>query len=399
MKSFQGFCLSICFFSYFAHANAKGPDSNPSCLLDEPTTSVTKPTDAAAWVNVADFGARGHPGDDTAAFQNAINALPSAGGRIDVPGNNYVLNRSLDFGTKSIFWNLGPGVLFSGNGSGQNKFPSMKTNGGQMAVGPWIFSQSRVPYKLNNGGVAAFNVEMIQPTDINGQSVAIYAGARGASLTGNVWAMNPLIQADKTAGGTYQGIEVDVNNFSAKALVKGISINGIGNVNPQVGLEVMRTGSGDGAWWKQGLNIRNSEIGIKIEPAASVNKGIVIGNVVQLQNTPLSAQQGVSGGDTVLLQRASDAAPAGHALRLVNAANTVTLAQIDVHGNLKANSIATPNLIVTSAAIPGQAGALALGASVATNAKSGNLGPAPAEVAGYLVVYIGKRQYKIPLYE
>ncbi len=382
-----------------ASAYARNPATEISCVTGKTVESTKKLTSAGAWVNVNDFGARGNPGDDTAAFQNAINALPVAGGRIDVPGNAYVLNRLLDFGAKSIFWNFGPGVTFTGAGTGQNKFPSMHTNGGQMAAGPWIYSQSRVPYKLDNGGVAALNVEMIQPSDVNGQSVALYTGARGASPAGNVWAMNPLIQADKAAGGTYQGIEVDANNFSTKALVKGISINGVGTVNPQVGLEVMRTGTGEGALWKNGINIRNADVGIKIEPTASVNKGIVIGSAVQLSNTPMSAQQGINGGDTILLQRASDIAPVGQALRIVNAANTATVAQIDVSGNIKANLVASSNIVVTAAAIPAQAGSLSIGASTVASAKPGDAGAAPAEVSAYLVVYIGKRQYKIPLYD
>lgn len=289
-------------------------------------------------VSVKDFGAAGDGvADDYAAFQNALNSLPPSGGTIYVPDAAYFLSATPLEGTKSILWMIGPGASFSGAGTGVGKFPYMVTNPAQMAVGPYIRSHSRQVSAHSNGGIAALNAEIIQPSDYVGQSVAIYAGASGSnpSASANVWALNTLIRAEAGAGGTYQCIEVDVDCFSDSALVKGVSISGVGSANPDIGLEILRAGGK----WNRGIDIRNSIKALNIYPDASMVCGIAIGNPSDQDGVIISAKHNTNGDDGILIQRNTDTAPSGNFLRFVDAANTQNLFRVDINGGLSAASI------------------------------------------------------------
>ncbi len=289
-------------------------------------------------VSVKDFGAQCSPTDDSVSFQSAINALPSGGGEIDVPECAYVINTVPTWGSKSIYWNISTGATFSGSGVGQGKFPYMSTNTAQLAVGPFIQSQSTQTSTDSNGGIAAFNVEMLQPSTYVGQSVGLYAGASGSNSNSaaNVWAINSLVHASSGAGGTYQNIEADVDNFSASALVKGISINGVGSYNPTVGLEVIRS---DSTRWKMGVHVMHSITGMQIDNTSGLTNGILINGGPAPSYTLLSGTQLGNGDDSILLQRATDSSPSGYFLRAVNAANTANLYTLDTSGNETAASV------------------------------------------------------------
>jgi hypothetical protein len=342
-------------------------------------------------ISVKDFGAVGSPTDDSTAFQAAVNALPAGGGTILVPDGAYVINTAPTWGTKSIQWLFGPNATVTGT---QSTFPRMNTNTAQVPVGPWVQSQSTVP-SPGGGGIAAVNFEMIQPVGYNGQSVALYAGARGSSPTGNVWAMNPLIQADVGAGGTYQCLEIDVNNFAAGALVKGISINGVGTVNPTYGIEIIRTG---GTQWITGLSINNAILGINL-PGVGLSRGISIGTPAPFTNCLIAGKHLSNGGDSLVFQRFTDTAPTGYHLRVLDAANSTNLLTIDTGGNISSSgNVSGGNIRATSAATAAAAGVLSIGGSLAATATAGGNGAPPAQVAQYLILYVGATQLKIPAY-
>jgi hypothetical protein len=281
-------------------------------------------------ISVADYLAAGDP-DDSLSFQRAIDALPALGGKILVPAKSYVLATTPAPGAKSIHWDISTAATFTGAGTGQNKFPSMRTNGGQIAVGPYIQSQSRIPYTLSNGGVAAFQAEMIQPADVVGQSVALYAGAQGsnANAGANVWAINALINAAAGAGGTYQGIELDVDCFSDAALVKGLSINGVGSANPDVGIELIRT---DATRWNVGVDIMQAITGIKVRNTSGLTQGVIVGDPSAQPSAAASFKQLVNGGETLMLQRFTDTSPSGYLIRGVDGVNSTTLFHVDAYG-------------------------------------------------------------------
>lgn len=347
-------------------------------------------------VNVFKFGAKGDGStNDSAAFQAAIDALPTQGGRIIVPDAAYVLNTAPAWGAKSIYWDIGPGATFSGTATGQNKFPSMRTNGGQIAVGPFIQSQSRIPYSYSSpfvGGVAAFQVEMIQPADVVGQSVGLYAGGEGSNpnVNANVWAMNALVKAAPGAGGTYQGLEMDVDVYSSAALVKGISLNGIGTANPDVGLELIRS---DATRWVTGIDIMNAIVGVQVRNTEGLTMGITVGQPSAQGSTPIAVKQLSNGGDGVMVQRLTDSTPTGSAFRVVDAANTKNLVNIDVLGNATVQS-----LLLAGGAVSAGPGQFSLGNTITATASAGTAAALPAKPANYWTVLLGSTVVKIPYY-
>lgn len=267
-------------------------------------------------LNVDDFGAAAG-GDVSAAFQNAVNALPAAGGKIDVPDGLYTVNTAPAWGTKSVFWNFGPNVKITG---AQTTFPRMNTNTAQIPVGPWIQSQSTVA-SPSNGGIAALNAEMLQPSSYVGQSVALYTGASGSSSSSgsNVWSINNLIQANTGAAGIYQGMETDVNDFASGAEMRGVTVTGVGTAAPSYGIHIDRV---SGPNWKVGISLTN------------FNTGVQLGTGITFPNALISGDQTANGNDGIVIQRFTDTSSTGYFFRGTNAVNNANLVTLDTSGNL-----------------------------------------------------------------
>ena len=360
-------------------------------------------------VSVKDFGAVGNGvTNDYAAFLAAVNSLPATGGTIIIPQGTYSLGTNLTWGTKSIYWEIDPSTTFVGAGVGEGKFPYMNTNIAQLAVGPWIQSQS-TQYSTNPlGGIAAFNVEMLQPSTYTGQSVAGYFGARGSNASGNVWAINALISADAGAGGVYQCMEIDVNCFSTAANVKGISVSGVGTESPDVGIQVTRTGQP----WGYAYQAQSCLAGLVIQdgPTGKLQAGVVINAPADTTSVLFSGKQLDNFGDGILIQRNTDTGPTGNGLRIVNAANTVSVFVVDVSGNvtttgivnatgnITGNILSGANIRATVGAVAPAAGVLALGNGTNSSATTGAATALPALPLGYLVAYLGATSIKIPYY-
>jgi len=384
------------------------------------TTARNLVTREADVVNVKDFGAVGDGvTDDSSAFIAAIAALSSDGGEIQIPAGNYVLNTNplLSVGTKSIYWNISTGCVFSGSGTGSSQFPYMTTNQFQLAVGPFI--QSRTSQTAFDGsgfpnvGVAAFNVEMLQPTTYNGQSVGIYVGAEGSNpsvnpdlrLRGNTWAINSMVVARPGAKGFFHNIEADINNFANPAgdvgglhKLIGIAIQGIGDYPVHVGLEIARTPYGGQTYstmpkYIRGIQVFHSTTGIEIN--TTVDNGIVIHNPdSSIQSAGISAKMLSNGADIINLQRYQDSSSAGYFLRCVNAANNVNLFTINQDGGIDSQSyFIGQRLEMFGTAAPASAGIVSLGNDVLTNTIA-----MPTTPPAYWWVYYGGTQYKIPLF-
>lgn len=367
-------------------------------------------------ISVLDFGAVGDGvTDDLPAFQAAVDSLPALGGRILVPDNgNYFISARPNWGNKSLYWDIGMGCTFSGPGSVSGSlgwlqptgFPYCATNVAQYAAGPYLVSQSPIHSTDPNGGIATLSVEMYQPIDYGvGQSVSLFVGAatNNPDSAGNIWAINPVLNMAPGSGGIGQGIEVDIDVFSSTCRTRGISISGLGDFNPDTGLEITRVA---GTQWKQGIDIYESIIGIRVNPSCS--GGISINAPAQTVDTPIGAKQRISGGDTVVLQRTSDST-VGNYIRGTNSTNTTNLFTINGAGDsyfqlgtydgfLTCNGgMGTSYAIIASGATSVPAGYFCLGNTVAGTANAGGA-TLPANPVQFWAIIIGSTIYKIPLY-
>ena len=203
--------------------------------------------------------------NDTIAFQDAVNATWTNWWRVIIPYGTYNLTSFPTIWSKSIYFDIDVWANFNGTW-----LPRMSTNPWQLAVWPYIKSQSIVPNPLPPKGwwTAAFNVETLPPTTYVWQSVALYAWARWwtADVDANVWAINSLISALPTALWTYQCIEVDVNNHSPSALVKWVSISWVWEYNPRVAFEAVRA---DETRWQYWMELYHSLIWIVVHGSSS----------------------------------------------------------------------------------------------------------------------------------
>ena len=366
---------------------------------------------SSPWINVVDYGAdKAGVADSASAFQSAVNALPATGGRIVVPDGNYVINTAPAIGSKSVYWDIGVGTVFTGSGIGPGEFPYVSSVGAQMSVGPLIRSQTSVhavdPGGGFNAGVAALQIEMLQPDSYGaGNSLGAYIAAtsNNGNTNGNSWALNTLIKVGPAATGTHQCIEIDVDLESSAALTKGVSISGIGTVNPDVAIEIIRGPAIGGTpyiqtYWERGIDVMTSVIGVQIRDTCS--SGIAINNPGQTANTPISAKQRITNGDTLVLQRTNDGST-GNYIRGVNSANTANMFTIDGDGDsyfqngvyagylIAYGGMGTANLTVTS-----PAGSVAAGYICIGNQVFGSAGG----LVGYIEIFRGSTPYKIPYY-
>lgn len=363
--------------------------------------------DRSRVISVFDFGAKGDGvTDDSPAFQEALNSLPANGGTIQVPDASYYLSTNVNYGNKSVYWMFGAAASFSGAGIGEGKFPYMVTNPAQLAVGPYIRSYSSERSTNSNGGIAALNAEMIQPADYVGQSVAAYFGAVGSNPTAgaNVWALNTLVRAEAGAKGTYQCIEIDVDNFSTDALVKGISISGAGTVGPRVAVEIVRANNTP---WAYGIDALNCVTGMRIRASTQTKIGVLVGAPATQLNAVLSAKMLANGDDGVLLERTTDTSPTGNYLRGVNAANSQNVFTLGITGNFatignlstSAGYVRGPVLDATGPVSASPAGGVRISASTATTVgAAGTAAALPSAPQKYLVINQDGVNYKIPLF-
>lgn len=337
--------------------------------------------------------------DDSLGFQQAIDSLPSEGGTILVPDGIYMIQSAApNSGTKSIQWDIKPGVVFDGALGGSTNllaFPRANTNESIVPFGPFIqLRTSTPPEGPNTLASTAGLFEALQPASHDGNAVALYAGARSAAPAGLLWATNFLAQADLGFAGSLHGIELDINNFTGGTvpLTKGLGISGIGNAKATVAIEVQH-----GVGWERGVDLLNCDLGIQIRTSCAL--GISVFAPAGGAGTVLTAKQKANGNETLHLERFTDAAPTGSFIRARNAANGADLFNVGVDGSVTAAGIAsaagfsttgtvdTFNALLRFAAPAGAAGSVGLGNGTGTTV--GGAGGASALPATPLLYWHG----------
>lgn len=270
-------------------------------------------------------------GDVSTAFQNAVAALPSGGGIIDVPDGAYTVNTAPTWGTKSVTWNFSPNAVITGT---QTTFPRMFTNAGIPAVGPFIQSQSATVSPAGDA-TCVMCVESLPPSSLNGGVIASYAGTNltGSGANSIATAQNLVATAQNGSSGNIWGQEIDVGMFAPTGTGTqfGLSLNGLGTGNPTFGIKIDRS---DTSKWQQGIDIRNAQIGVNIENTTGLNNALVAGTVSSIfGGNTVQIGQLSNGNSALLLQRFTNTSPSGYLINAINANNTGQIFSVDVGGN------------------------------------------------------------------
>lgn len=376
------------------------------------TLSTTASTALSAVSTTVTYGT-----DDAAAFQGIIDGLPAIGGTVDVPDRIYMIHtaQNLRNNTKTVFWNIGSGVIFAGTYGARSvsldAWPRANTNETLHPIGPFV--QARPSHAAEGGNVtatAAGVFEALQPATHAGNAVGLYAGARSASPLGYLWAMNILAQADVGYGSTMHGIELDVNVFTldAAALIKGLGISGIGTAlgsggrKADVGIEIQH-----GVGWKRGIDILNSDIAIQIRSTCLA--GIELYDPLTTE-AGIALKQRANNTAGIVVERFTDTASTGSFLTFKTAAGA-DLVNFGVDGNASIAGILiaggfstsgttdTFNMLLRFPAPAGGAGQVGLGNGVSTTVgAAGGASALPATPLGYWSATVNGTAVKIPYY-
>ncbi len=352
-----------------------------------------------ATIAVEDFGAVDSlTGDSAAAFQAAVNSLPASGGVISARGATYRVDTAPNVGAKSIYWDFGPNTLITG---AQTTFPRFATNGDCRPNGPYIRSQAAGP---TIDGAASFGlaIESIQPaTDTNNGYGALFLGAQlnADGVYSITSAFNAVATANPGSSGNIFGGEIDVATFAdpGKGTQFGLLISGAGGNDITFGIRINRHGTAEK--YLYGIAMVSARIGMFVDDSqGGLENGLVLGNPpARYGNNMIQAMQISNGGGVLLMQRKTNTSPTGNFISAINANNTQQLFAVDINGNVIAQRLEAPTARLTGAPVAQSAGQVAIGAQTSASASAGGIAP-PAQVAGYLVMYIGATQFKVPYY-
>jgi hypothetical protein len=333
----------------------------------------------ATQANVLAYGADISGARDSAtAFASAI-AAAGPGGTVVIPAGTFLLSANPQSGWPgSITFAISPGARFIGAGAaGLSGFNHALTNGFNTNGGQWQVWNDLPEPQGHANTTNGWAQELLGPASGARSQVVGYMAAdtNGNTTGGNVQAVLNLVQnvhkADLIGQSVYKPFEIDLDvDVSAPGAalanhgngITGLLLTGGGAGGPyqgsgMLGLVLQR---GTGAWGKgivvqnaqSGLVLNTSGIPIDIQttyygapddptcPGRShpegcpVGAGIVFSNAPGFAGTLLAGGQLANGNDTLLLRRASDAAPAGNFLRFRNAANSADLMSVNAEGEV-----------------------------------------------------------------
>jgi hypothetical protein len=356
-------------------------------------------------VSVKDFGAVGDgTTDDSSAFIAAINSLSSSGGSIIVPTGVYYLTSSTlasasnlppaAFGSKSIYWNISSGAVFNGT----VKFPNMTTNNNCLSNGPYAYQQktSAASGTIDATFSAAF--ESIQPASATNKGYgALYLGAQlnASGETSINSALNAVATANAGSSGNIWGIEIDVANLgpSNTGTQFGLSINGYGGNDVTFGIKLDRA---DGvSKYLYGLAIRNSRIGIYVEPTSGTENVAIFGlPPTRYPGNLIQASQFNNTGSVLLLNRFTNTSPGGY---FINALDASAVSPSQIFSVQTDGAVYSKNYTMYGNALPVGAGFTSIGNGITTSASVG-AATLPANPRGFIKGYAEGVEIRIPYY-
>lgn len=289
-------------------------------------------------INVkSQYGAKGDGvTDDSTAIQNAVNNLPSIGGKLIFSDDTFLINSNINFNGKNIDIITGPNTTFTGTGT----MPTNITNANH---------QIRRHYEVTtpSGGAtqkgdATLTSEIYPNTNYIGNAVAGYFGAKTGTMSGSAWAINAIAKVDSGFTGFVNTIEIDTDCDSSTAQrVQGLLITGLGSQPIYAGLVIDRA---DSSRNQHGILLNNVIDGITVQ--AADNTGIIVQNtglsglLAELNNIGVEVSQAKQFGlyihdqdaNHIKLKPLTDSTPDSAVIFGVNAADTQVNWQVSKAG-------------------------------------------------------------------
>lgn len=257
--------------------------------------------------------------NDSPAIQEAVDALPAAGGTIHVGPGVYRLDTNVTVPiTKPIAWDIDPAAHFTGVG----KMPTLITNTWHNAS---AWARTLTPSLADcvvGHGYSTISCEMLPDASFVGNGVAGYFGARGApGSTGFVWGLNPLVEFMPGFLGNGIACEVDLANYtSTPYLGEGVTVSGVGLATTGIGVSIKRQDVA--SRWGVGIRVEYAELGMDIDLSDVgylAQKGIWVRGIAQ---------------NHVVLQPSDDLNPDNAVLYITNADTSVVNFTIAKNGNV-----------------------------------------------------------------
>jgi len=211
------------------------------------TTTFTPPsrTRGTAARNVRDYGALGNgSADDTAAFQNAIDSLPSSGGTVFVPPGNYMIDAVRQVRLRSyMHLQMDPDAILIAKPNGSNQYAvvaatrihDLEISGGQI-----IGERYQHTGTADGGGhcVALRGCERVTIRDI----VVSKAWSAGVSVSCKPVYQAPLVMSRDVV---LVGVVSRDNRRNALAITNCVGVrvydsefSGTNGTKPQVGIDI-----------------------------------------------------------------------------------------------------------------------------------------------------------------
>lgn len=208
--------------------------------------------------------------NDSIGFNAAIADLPAKGGilLVSAPPTIYHLATPVIFGNKDFIILIDPNAKFDD----LTKLPTTVTNSAHAVKNTYL--KSSFTGGVIGQGDVTLSTEAVAESGSTGNVVSGFFGTMGHG-SGDIWALNPIVQAGNGFTGSMQGVEIDVDSLTGNtaSLINGLIITGVGSF-PTNNNRAIMISRDINSRWQTGLFVVQSNDGIVVEGAT--NYGIQV---------------------------------------------------------------------------------------------------------------------------
>jgi hypothetical protein len=255
------------------------PDFATNWWTQTPALSIGSTT-----ISVRNMGAMGNgANDDTAAFQAAINALPSSGGTVVVPNGTYMINALQGITMRShTRLSLAAGASLNAIPNSSQRYSVVKVydvNNVEILGGYVVGERSKHEgtagewgYGIDIEGSSTVSVHDITASNFWGDGLIVSATGSGSSA---ILSTNVTLDRVKSSNNRRQGLTIGP---CTQLYVVNSSFTGSNGTAPQAGIDIEPANQGSVQQVRIEDNILSNNVGNGLEMHANVTGVVVTGN-------------------------------------------------------------------------------------------------------------------------